>query len=106
MDICSRKCVQILQNWNMRVIDRFGTFTVTMHSPNVKLIHMYIYIVDFVQNKTNDVTFSTLRTGLVYYQLLLYGVLTIFEFHIFGLHQPYFTVINEYASNGRNKLSI
>lgn len=45
MDICSRKCVQILQNWNMRVIDRFGTFTVTMHSPNVKLIHMYISLI-------------------------------------------------------------
>lgn len=99
MDICSRKCVQILQNWNMRVID-------SNHAFSKCKINTHVHIVDFVQNKTNDVTFSTLRTGLVFYQLILYGVLTIFEFHIFGLHQPYFTVINEYASNGRNKLSI
>lgn len=68
-----------------------------------------LHIVDFVQNKNliNDVTFSTLRTGIVFYQLILWGVFTIFEFHIFfGLHQPYFAIMTEYASNGRYNLSI
>lgn len=43
----------------------------------------------------------------MYYQLILWGVFTIFEFctYVFGLQRPYFTIMTEYALNGRYKLS-
>lgn len=47
------------------------------------LDELHVHIVDFIQNKINDVTFSTSMTRIVFYQLILWGVLTIFEFHIF-----------------------
>lgn len=51
---------------------------IILHCPN-----FLIHIVNFAQNKINDVTLCTLRTGIVYYQLILWGVFTIFEFHTF-----------------------
>lgn len=43
----------------------------------------------------------------MYYQLILWGVFTIFEFctYVFGLQRPYFTIMTEYALNRRYKLS-
>lgn len=79
MQTCSRDSVQILPNWNVCYWQIYRNYTyIILHCPN-----FLIHIVNFAQNKINDVTLCTLRTGIVYYQLILWGVFTIFEFHTF-----------------------